>query len=859
MSSQIVNESKDSDQENINSYPMNQLRIIYGDDIQKIMNTLDEMHSSSTNYFCSEISDIKNDYETFYSEINKNINMNAFKLIKYFKLEDILNGAEDEEKTNIILKINEVKLSTIKNIISTHSAIIETIKQNIKSLKAFLSICQTFEKNPIHVYYEKELSNIAKNWLLLKLNLENFNFNKTINESNLDPIFKDFIIKQCQCKNVSLVIQNPKSYFGEEKLSPEEEKKRKIRKEADIKTISENQNNIVKLKMKYINEADSYFIKSTSFTKMKRLSLENLTLKNYNILYLFPYLTRLRIKSCQSLEIDTFKNMSTNLRKLYLVKNGYVNYEFQSIVQEYLLKSKSIRDNLEVLSFANNNISKIDFTQIILNDMEIFRAMKELDFRKNKLTKFIYNKTIFPSLNFINLCENNFNKDDFEDSDDVFILKSGNMYLMDSKFREDYYNKLNKTISNDEFPSISYLNLSYIPGKISKEYFSKFKIGPSTLMNLKKLVLSYNKLSCETLFNFICNIKEPINLNNLNLNGNELDDTFFELYLNKNISQIFPKLKHISLSSNNIGDSKVDIKYKDNIEIKDKQFVKEIYKLRMMYEFIEANKNLTKINITKNPISDIYTIVPYDKKDADVKFITKDQDDKIIINGFFSFLIKIRDELLEKIMRSKGELSRFHKPCVVHRLDRDTSGVMMFALNENVQKKVMASWHTMVTERLYRALAENPLDKTKYLEPSGIIDEPLAQNAYHVGYVPRDLHVKTVEARTHYKIIEQGETHTLFELSLDTGKKNQIRAHLSFKHYPLAGDENYRSRTDPFYRLCLHARTLEFVHPVTREKMHFEIPEPEEWLSYVKNGDKNPRVPVWCQSVENYKRGKRYE
>ena len=649
MSSQNENESSDSNQENIKSYPMSQLRIIYGDDIQKVMNSLEELHSSSINYFSSEISDIKNDYETFYSEINKNINLNAFKLIKYFKLWDILNGAEDEEKRNIILKINEAKLSTIKSIISTHTAIIESIKQNIKSLKAFLSICQTFDKNPIHIYYEKELNNIAKNWLLLKLNLENFNFNKTINESNLDPTFKDFVIKQCQCKNLSLVVQNPKSYFGEEKLSAEEEKKRKIRKEADIKTISENQNNIISLKMKNINEADAYFIKSTSFTKMKRLSLENLTLKNYNILYLFPYLTRLRIKSCQSLEIDIFKNMSTNLRKLYLVKNGYVNYEFQSIVQEYLLKSKSIRDNLEVLSFANNNISKIDFTQIISNDMEIFRAMKELDFRKNKLTKFIYNKTIFPSLNFVNLCENNFNKDNFDDCNDVFILKSGNMYLMDSKFREDYYDKLNKTISNDEFASISYLNLSYIPGKISKEYFPKFRIGPSTLMSLKKLVLSYNKLSCETLFNFINNIKEPINLNYLNLNGNELDDTFFEIYLDKNISQIFPKLKHLSLSSNNIGDSKVDIKYKDNIEIKDKQFTKEIYKLRMMYKFIEVNKNLTKINITKNPISEIYTVVPYDKKDADINpmFINKDQDDKIIINGFFSFLIKIRDELLE--------------------------------------------------------------------------------------------------------------------------------------------------------------------------------------------------------------------
>ena len=609
MSSQNENESSDSNQENIKSYPMNQLRIIYGDDIQKVMNSLEEIHSSSINYFSSEICDIKNDYETFYSEINKNINLNAFKLIKYFKLWDILNGAEDEEKRNIILKINEIKLSTIKSIISTHSAIIESIKQNMKSLKIFLSICQTFDKNPIHIYYEKELNNIAKNWLLLKLNLENFNFNKTINESNLDPTFKDFVIKQCQCKNLSLVVQNPKSYFGDEKLSAEEEKKRKIRKEADIKTISENQNNIISLKMKNINEADAYFIKSTSFTKMKRLSLENLTLKNYNILYLFPYF----------------------------------------IVQEYLLKSKSIRDNLEVLSFANNNISKIDFTQIISNDMEIFRAMKELDFRKNKLTKFIYNKTIFPSLNFINLCENNFNKDNFDDCNDVFILKSGNMYLMDSKFREDYYDKLNKTISNDEFASISYLNLSYIPGKISKEYFSKFRIGPSTLMSLKKLVLSYNKLSCETLFNFINNIKEPINLNYLNLNGNELDDTFFEIYLNQNISHIFPKLKHLSLSSNNIGDSKVDIKFKDNIEVKDKQFSKEIYKLRMIYKFIEVNKNLNKINITKNPISDIYTIVPYDKKDADINpmFITKDQDDKIIINGFFSFLIKIRDDLLE--------------------------------------------------------------------------------------------------------------------------------------------------------------------------------------------------------------------
>ena len=213
-------------------------------------------------------------------------------------------------------------------------------------------------------------------------------------------------------------------------------------------------------------------------------------------------------------------------------------------------------------------------------------------------------------------------------------------------------------------------------------------------------------------------------------------------------------------------------------------------------------------------------------------------------------------EVLEKIYRSRGELSANHKPLVVHRLDRDTSGVMMFALNESVQKKIMASWQTMVTERIYHAVAENPRDKKRFLPDSGLIDAPLAKNAYNVGYVPvgENKNVDTVEARTNYKIICRGPTHSLFELSLDTGKKNQIRAHLSYKGYPLAGDENYRAKTDPFYRLVLHARTLAFVHPVTGEKMRFEIPEPDEWLSYVKAGDKNPRVPIWNQKRENHQK-----
>ncbi len=209
--------------------------------------------------------------------------------------------------------------------------------------------------------------------------------------------------------------------------------------------------------------------------------------------------------------------------------------------------------------------------------------------------------------------------------------------------------------------------------------------------------------------------------------------------------------------------------------------------------------------------------------------------------------------VIEKIMREKGTFSQSHRPYTVHRLDRDTSGVMMFALNEGIQHKVMASWHTMVTERLYHAVAENPKDKNKILPDSGLIDDPLAQNAYNVGYVPHDKDdkAKTVEARTNFKVIQRGPTHTLFELSLDTGKKNQIRAHLSSKGYPLAGDENYRAHTDPFGRLSLHARTLEFKHPVTGKHMKFEVPEPKEWENYVEKGDFHPDTPIWRQQRES--------
>ena len=218
---------------------------------------------------------------------------------------------------------------------------------------------------------------------------------------------------------------------------------------------------------------------------------------------------------------------------------------------------------------------------------------------------------------------------------------------------------------------------------------------------------------------------------------------------------------------------------------------------------------------------------------------------------FPGFKGKTAQSVLEDILRKQGKANAHHRPFAVHRLDRDTSGVMMFALSQAAQKKIMDGWHKIVTERLYHALAEVPRANSKFPplpEPNeGWIKDELSFNKHHVGYVKRDGEggpgrsggpsraSGTSPARTHYKIIKQGNRYALFELSLDTGKKNQIRAHLAAYGYPIAGDKEHRAHTNPFDRLCLHACSLEFVHPFTKEALSFEVAEPEEWIAALRS------------------------
>ncbi|SET93512.1 RluA family pseudouridine synthase [Paenibacillus sp. NFR01] len=163
---------------------------------------------------------------------------------------------------------------------------------------------------------------------------------------------------------------------------------------------------------------------------------------------------------------------------------------------------------------------------------------------------------------------------------------------------------------------------------------------------------------------------------------------------------------------------------------------------------------------------------------------------------------------------------------VVHRLDRDTSGVMMFAKSEKIQQALQDNWKEAVKERAYVALVEGAVKK-----PEGTISSWLKETStlkmYSSPHEGDGQH-----AVTHYKLIQGNRHFSLLDVHLETGRKNQIRVHLSDIGHPIAGDKKYGAETKAVGRLGLHARILSFTHPTTGELLTFESDIPKTFLKY---------------------------
>ena len=160
--------------------------------------------------------------------------------------------------------------------------------------------------------------------------------------------------------------------------------------------------------------------------------------------------------------------------------------------------------------------------------------------------------------------------------------------------------------------------------------------------------MSYNHMNCETFFSFLNNNKRCLNIKSLNLSGNELNDIFFEKYIQNNYNELFDNLEILNLNNNLIGDD-TDITYRDDLPLREdyKIYEKKIYKLRLIYKFISLNKNMKLFSITRNPISKIWKIINLINEEEINKNVIKDDNGKIIINCFYSLLLKIKKEIID--------------------------------------------------------------------------------------------------------------------------------------------------------------------------------------------------------------------
>ncbi|AIQ34323.1 pseudouridine synthase [Paenibacillus sp. FSL R5-0345] len=211
--------------------------------------------------------------------------------------------------------------------------------------------------------------------------------------------------------------------------------------------------------------------------------------------------------------------------------------------------------------------------------------------------------------------------------------------------------------------------------------------------------------------------------------------------------------------------------------------------------------------------------------------IVHEDDDLIIIQkdaGLLSIATAEENELTayRQLMEHVRVSNPKNRIFVVHRLDRDTSGVMMFAKSERIQQALQTTWKDTVKERSYVALVEGAVKR-----PEGTVSSWLKETStlkmYSSPHEGDGLH-----AITHYKLIQANRHFSLLEVKLETGRKNQIRVHMADIGHPIAGDKKYGAETKTVGRLGLHARVLSFIHPTTGELMTFESPIPKTFLKY---------------------------
>lgn len=245
-------------------------------------------------------------------------------------------------------------------------------------------------------------------------------------------------------------------------------------------------------------------------------------------------------------------------------------------------------------------------------------------------------------------------------------------------------------------------------------------------------------------------------------------------------------------------------------------------------EKVFVNGNMTtKYNYELN-VGDVVEIREKVAKNIDIIYEDKD----IIVINKPSGLLTVATEkeknktayhLVMEYLKKKNKNNRIF---IIHRLDKDTSGIIMFAKNERAKHLYQDNWNDIVKKRCYYAVIDGKMENKE-----GTIKSYLKENGNMVYYV-KDRSGKL--AITEYKVLKERENISLLDINLKTGRKNQIRVHMKENKTPILGDLKYGEKSKLINRLALHAYKLELINPVTKKLLTFEINMPNEFKMLFK-------------------------
>ena len=240
------------------------------------------------------------------------------------------------------------------------------------------------------------------------------------------------------------------------------------------------------------------------------------------------------------------------------------------------------------------------------------------------------------------------------------------------------------------------------------------------------------------------------------------------------------------------------------------------------------NKSITKHNYIVND-NDVITIGTAIKtNEINIKIIYEDDNIIVIDKPTKILTISNKNEKEETLYRKVSDYLKKQnkKVFVIHRLDYDTSGIIMFAKNQKIQKLYQDNWNNLAKEREYTAVVEGVANN------KGHIESYLKQTKTLLVFSSKNK--DGYFSVTDYERIANNDKYSLLKILISTGRRNQIRCHMHDINHPIVGDTRYNSKTNPLGRLCLHASTLKITNPLTNELMIFNSNVPEEFIKLVK-------------------------